>query len=346
MRVSRFFLTALVLSAPLFPARSRKLPERQDQAIRISVDRVNVGVIVTDDRRHFVEGLHGDDFHIFDNGVEQPLTDFATIEAPAQVLLLMEAGPAVYLLQSSHLRAARALLDGLSSGDRVAVVKYAEAPEAIIDFTPDKQAVLGAFDELRFNLGFGALNLFSSLSKVLDWLTNVRGKKTIVLLSTGLDTSSSSEWGLTVEKLKISEVRVFAVSLSGELRDSPTDKKKKTPRENSASISQQFDEADRYLKLIAESTGGRAYFPANTKEFTAIYAEIAQLVRHEYSLAFAPPVHDAMLHTIEVHIGSFSTAMPNTPKPSYRVDHRRAYLAPPLSTEPKQEWRAPGRLGE
>src|SRR5207245_1543737 len=97
--------------------------------------------------------LRREDFHIFDDGVEQPLTDFAAVEEPAQVLLLIEAGPAVYLLESGHLQAAHALLNGLSAGDRVAVVKYAEAPQVILDFTPDKQAAAAAFDQLRFNLG-------------------------------------------------------------------------------------------------------------------------------------------------------------------------------------------------
>ncbi len=70
------------------------------------VDRVNVGAIVTDARNQFVEGLQRSDFHIFSDGVEQPITGFATIEEPAQVLLMVEAGPAVYLLEGRHLSAA------------------------------------------------------------------------------------------------------------------------------------------------------------------------------------------------------------------------------------------------
>ena len=94
--------------------------------------------------------------------------------------MLIEAGPAVYLLEGSHLRAAQEFLSGLSPDDRVAVVKYADAPQGLVDFTTNKQSVAAAFDDLGFNLGFGSLNLSASLSKVLDWLTSVQGKKTIV----------------------------------------------------------------------------------------------------------------------------------------------------------------------
>jgi hypothetical protein len=80
-----------------------------------------------------------------------------------------------------------------------------------------------------------------------------------------------------------------------------------------------FAQADQSLRALSEATGGRVYFPRNTKEFDRAYAEIAQLVRHEYSLAFAPPSRDGRLHSIEVKVN----------RSSYRVNHRRAYLAPP-----------------
>jgi hypothetical protein len=134
-----------------------------------------------------------------------------------------------------------------------------------------------------------------------------------------------------LQRLKTSDVRILAVSLTGELRSPQNNRKKKTSSDNPASASAQFDEADRLLKWIAEATGGRAYFPRSAKEFSAVYAEIAQLVRHEYSLAFAPAVHDGKIHSIEVRVSPAASA--DTSTPNYRVDHRQAYLAPPPDPE-------------
>jgi Ca-activated chloride channel family protein len=331
MQPFRFFRAALLSTALIWlnmPARSQENAREKTQAIRVSVERVSVGVIVTDPGGHFVEGLRREDFHIFDNGAEQPLTDFAAIEEPAQVLLLIEAGPAVYLLEGGHLEAALALLEGLSAGDRVAVVKYAEAPAALLDFTADKQAAAAAFGQLRFNLGFSSLNLSSSALKVLEWLGSVQGKKSIVLLSTGVDTSGSNETALAMEKLKIGDVRLLAVSLTGGFENPQPVNKKKSSGKSSAAAAQQFEQADELLKRMAESTGGRAYFPRTANEFHAAYSEIAQLVRHEYSLAFAPPARDGLVHVIEVRVDTLKTPVPNAPIPSYRIDHRQAYLAP------------------
>ena len=326
----------LLQAAALFPAvlcacffaDAQENPQRPNQTIRVRVDRVNVGAIVADQGGHFVEGLLRGDFRVFDNGIEQPLTGFAAIEEPAQVLLLIEAGPAVYLLESGHLQAAHALLDGLSAGDRVAMVNYAEAPQAILDFTAEKQAAAASFGQLRFNLGFGSLNLASSVSKVLEWLAQVQGKKTIVLLSTGVDTSPSNEPEMVLQQLKTSDVRLFAISLTGGLQNPQPVKKKKPSTNNSTQVAQQFEQADQLLKQMAESTGGRAYFPTNRNEFRSVYAEIAELVRHEYSLAFAPPMLDGIVHALEVRVDIPLAPTVNAPIASYRVDHRQAYLAP------------------
>jgi VWFA-related protein len=298
---------------------------QQSQPIRVSVNRVNVGVSVTDSSGKFVENLHRESFHIFDNGIEQPITDFLAVEEPAQTLVLIEAGPAVYLLEGGHLQAALAFLGGLSPDDRVAIVKYADAPQALIDFTTDKQSAAGTFDNLSFNLGFGSLNLSASLSKVLDWIAEVQDKKSIVLLSTGVDTSSEKEIQNLLERLKTADVRILAVSLTGNLRNPQPGGKKKTPLPPKAAImSQQFAEADLLLRTIAESTGGQAYFPSSSKEMDAVFEHIAQMVRHEFSLAFAPPLQDGAIHSLEVRVTTDATA--GSP---LRVDYRRAYLAPP-----------------
>jgi len=186
--------------------------------IRVTVDRVNVSVAVTDPQGQFIGTLNRADFHVFDNGSEQPITDFLSIEEPAEVLLLVEAGPAVYLLEGGHLQAVHALLDGLSPSDRVAIARYNDTPEPILDFTPDKPVAAGALEQLQFNLGFGQLNLASSVSTVLDWLTRVSGKKSLVLLSTGVDTSAPATLQTLLSRLKFTDVRVLAVSLGGELR--------------------------------------------------------------------------------------------------------------------------------
>ena len=287
--------------------------------IRVTVNRVNVGVTVTDSTGHFIEGLRREDFQLFDNGVERPITDFLPIEEPAQLLLLIESGPAVYFLGQGHFHAADTLLTSISPADRVAVAAYSNAPQLILGFTPNKAAARYALQNLNFNVGFADLNLSASVAAMLDWMAPLPGKKTIVLLSTGVDTSPQETSQIVQQKLQTSDVRILAVSLSGDFRKPVKGKKRiATNPAEQTSVNEGFRKADKSLQQLSAATGGRVYFPANADEFNRAYAQIAQLIRHEYSLAFAPPAADGQLHSLKV----------KTKNPSYQVDHRQAYLAP------------------
>lgn len=319
--------------------------EQQPPVIQVNVSRVDVGAIVTGERGNFVEGLSRSNFHVFDDGVEQPLTDFAAVAEPATVLILLEAGPAVYLLQGGHISATYALLQHLAAEDRVALASYAEALAPVLNLTPDKQLVASALDNLGFSLGFGSLNLSASLAQALTALQTLSGKKSLVLLSTGFDTSPGDSHAKLVEQLRTSGVRIFTVSLNGPLRSRPAPtpprrrKRGKTqpaPSNDKAVFTEeQFTQADALLGQIADLTGGRAFFPRDASQFAAAYTQIADLVRHEYSLAFAPPASDGRLHSITVKVDPIEPAGGNsTPAGSrakslpYHVAYRQAYLAP------------------
>ena len=313
--VARFLLFTSICLLTAGRVCAQQPPVAAGQSIRVDVARVNVGVVVTGGKGKFVEGLRRETFHVFDNGTEQPITEFAPIEEPGQVLLLVEAGPAAYFLQSANLFAAGAMLNGLSTGDRVAVARYTDAPLGIQDFTPDKAAAQAALSSVQFNLGFADLNLSSSLSIVLDWLKRVPGKKTIVLISTGVDTSPESAAAALQARLQTGDVRILCVSTSG----------KQGSKVKIQQTQDEFAAADRRLQAIASLTGGHAYFPMNAKAFQETYGEVAEIVRHEYSLAFALPATDGTLHSIDVKVDR-----PGVPGKvaAYRVDHRTGYQAP------------------
>ncbi len=292
--------------------------------IRVDVQRVNVGVIVTDPRGQFVRGLKREDFHVYDNNVEQAITEFAAVDEPAQILLLVEAGPAVYFLEDTHIFAADAMLQGLAPSDQVAIARYDVAPAPILPFTSNKAAAQTALSGIHFNLGFSQLNLSSSLNTVLDWLANLAGKKTIVLLSTGVDTSTQQEIHSVQTRLRTGDVRILCVAVSGPLRNG-----KKGSSRQLQQLAQDFDEADARLRALAVATGGRVFFPENAKTIQEIYRQVAQLVRSEYSLAFIPPANDGAVHSIDLKV-NLPPLPPNTRSltPTYRVDHRSAYVAP------------------
>ena len=325
-------------SAPSVGQEPQKEPV---PAIVAQVDLVSVEVTVTNERGDFIAGLKRENFRVFDNGIEQPITHFAPIEAPAQVLVLVETSPAVYLIHRQHLAAAHALLENLAIDDQVALATYDQSARLAVNLSSDKQALTHALGGLRYSQGSAELNLFDGLSNALDWLATGQDKQAIVVLSTGLDTSGKGSWQRLTAKLRGSRTVVFAVALGGELRSAKKVQGKtraaQESHEQDSTLS--FAQADRNLELIAKLTGGQAYFPREASEFTAIYQQIAHRLRNQYSLGFAPPARDGMVHRIVVQIvgdvpacvalkkgrkSRESEAATNT----CRVHSRQEYIAP------------------
>src|SRR6202795_1401127 len=205
--------------------------------IRSSSELVKLDVSVLDKRGEFVGGLGQTNFRVRDSESEQPIVYFSPVEAPAEVLVLVETSPAVYLIRNQHLAAAYALLDGLAADDQVALVTYDQAPRAVLAFTPDKNALLDALGQIQFSVGMGQLNFYDSVSTALDWIAPVSGKKALVLLTTGLDSSSPARWDALVQKLRTRDVVIFPVALGGWLRRPPDKKKKATgPAEEDSQV--------------------------------------------------------------------------------------------------------------
>src|SRR5487761_538747 len=217
--LSSVSFVAGVRSSALRPRQSQQSASVVPQAkLRVRVSLVKVDASIVDSKGKFVENLQKQNFHVFDDGAEQPITFFASTDAPAQVLVLIETSPAVFLIHRQHLDAAYSLLNGLAPDDRVALASYSDSAHLILPLTTDKSALARALAGIQYNLGSGDLNFYDSVSAAIEWLSAIPGKKALILLTTGLDSSPAGHWQSLVEKLRGSEVTIFSVALGGSLR--------------------------------------------------------------------------------------------------------------------------------
>jgi Ca-activated chloride channel family protein len=292
--------------------------------ISVQVSVVDLPVSVTDSRGNFVRGLEQRNFRVLVDGVETPIKYFAAEEAPAQVIVLVETGPAVYLLRHEHVTAAAELIEGLRADDRIAVASYSDTIMPLLGFTSDKRQAVAALDSLNYGMGMANLNFYDNLATAVDWAGG--GKAAIVLLSTGLDSSGPGHWESLVQKLRGSNVMVLAVALGGELRSSGKRGRKSGGGAVGPDGEISFAASDHALSSIAAETGGYAFFPGTDRDFSAAYSRIAALVRHQYSLGFDADVRDGRYHTVQVTV--VDGAGHGGKQTAYSVNTRRGFLAP------------------
>ena len=121
------------------------------QPLRVNTEIVQLDVSVLAAGGDFVSGLERKNFRVLDGGVEQPLVFFAPTDAPAQILVMVETGPAVYLIQNQHIAAAYALLQGLAPDDQVSLVTYDQVAARGAGLYARKNALRPRLGQIQFS---------------------------------------------------------------------------------------------------------------------------------------------------------------------------------------------------
>lgn len=332
-----FLLILFCASSSLSPQAGQHPSGQAPQPIQSASDLVAVDVSVLDRKGNFYPGLSQKDFRVLDNGEEKPIQFFTPVEAPANVLILMETGPAVFLIHDQHLLALSSLLKGLAPDDQAGLFAYADTVSEVVPFTADKDALRNSINDSQYVVGMSHLNFYDAIRRVVDQFPPGVGKKAVVALSTGLDDSPEGHWDLLERKLRASDVVIFAVGLGGPLRgDAPAKQRKKSQKKGSA-VEQDsgptpaFAHADEVLRSIAQTTGGRVFFPQTPGDYAPAYREIAAALRNQYVLGITPD-HDGSFHKLSIDVIDSSAQKEKSKAaektPAFRTFYREGYLAP------------------
>jgi VWFA-related protein len=247
---------------------------------------VNVDVAVIDDKGHFIPNIPRNSFRILEDNVPQKLTNFAMGEAPETICMLIEFSNKFQSMYGAAwyqtLTAAYGFAQTLRPDDYVAVIAYDMRPEILSDFSNDRGVTYNALQRLRI-AGFSEANLFDALADAEDRMKDIEGRKAILLISSGIDTFSKLTFDKTRKILQNDAVPVYAIGL---LQTARIMADARGGMSGGSNLS--FLQADNQMKTFAKETGGMAFFPRFYGEFGAIYNEISQSLRNQYSLAYNP----------------------------------------------------------
>jgi VWFA-related protein len=274
---------------PAPPERPKKIENMPDYSIRVDVPLVQVPVLVTTNKGQFIPGLKRGNFRIYEDGVQQTITDFGVSQAPITAVLLVEFASTNYYFVVDALNASYNFVNQLKKNDYVAVVSYDMKPHILVDFTQNKQALYGALNQLRMPT-FAETNLFDALYDTLDRLEQVEGHKYIVLISTGFDSFSKLNLDEILKKVKAThDVTIFPISIGWAEREYFEAHGMAAPHGMGVPISNiDYLQADNEMRTFARLTGGRFYQPRFQAEFPEIFHDIIGDIRNEYNLAYRP----------------------------------------------------------
>src|SRR5246127_3447483 len=195
-------------------APPQQKPQEAGASIAVEVPVVTLDVIAATNHGDLLTGLKKENFRIIDDGVAQTISNFGSSEAPITIVMLMEFSSRGYYdwfaYQAKYW--ADAFFPNLRQKDWVALVTFDMKTRTEVDFTQDKMEVRNALAHLYFP-GFSESNVFDAILDTSERMKDVKGKKSILLLATGVDTFSKHTLDQTMKQLRQSDVTIFAVGL-------------------------------------------------------------------------------------------------------------------------------------
>ena len=258
----------------------------------VEASLVNVNVLVADEDGRVISGLKQENFRVLDNGVPQQIASFSPATAPITIVLLLEYSSIGYhYFASKAVTWSTGFLDKLEPQDWVALVTYDLNSTVRVDFTRNRAEVRDGLGSLSFP-GFKEANLFDAVIETLDKLEPVKGRKSILLLSTGANTFGIATFDDLLKRLKTTDVTIFSVGLAEE----------EYTRSLNANIG--YLQARSSLATMAGQTGGISFFPRFTGELPDIFESVTGFLRNEYTLSFSPrrELRDGKFHKLTVQV--------------------------------------------
>jgi VWFA-related protein len=266
-------------NVPVTPAPAQSGPPGAG-AITLDVNLVNGGM----EKRHF---------KIFDDNVEQTITNFTTVESPLTVVVVVEFTQfGLYI--SNIYQSIGGFITSLRENDWAALVAFDIRPTLVTDFTKNKNLIFDGLKSLR-NPTTSETGLFDAVYDTLQKLDKVDGKKAIFLMATGLDTISRHTYGEALKKAQSSDTMIYSISMSQLYK--LYYQNRLTQEANIELLA-----ADNQLTQLATATGGTPFFPRFDTEYPALYETMSHQLRNQYNLAFIPTNQkkDGKLHKLRV----------------------------------------------
>ena len=301
-------LMALLVRAQVTITPRPKKPEPKEDGqrtpnIRVETRLVLIPVTVNDPINRPVSGLEKENFRVYDDKVEQTITQFAMDDEPIAAGLVFDtSGSMGEKLRRSRM-AATVFFKISDPEDEFFLVEFDSQPRLVVPLTRDFGRIE---EELTFSRSKGSTALLDAIYLALQEMRkSKKNKKTLLLITDGGDNNSRYSVTEVKKLIQESDVLIYAIGVFGG---------GSTPEEAGG---------PELLGHIAESTGGRMFVAASA-DLPDMAKRIGIELRNRYILGFAPTsqAHDGKYHHIQVKV------VPPRGLPPLQAHWRTGYTAP------------------
>ena len=304
------------------PAQKPAQKEDEGQTIKVGTQLVNVLFSVTDKQNRYLNELSQNDVTITEDGKPQQVFIFKReTDLPLTLSLLIDVSGSTQYILPRLKEAGGAFVESIIrvGKDTASVVQFEGEATLLQGLTSNPARLRKALGDVAFTaappIGVfggptppinggsrqGGTSIYDSIiATSADLLAKEPGRKTIILISDGADTTSRKKIGDAIDEALRAEVVIYSIGIGD-----PS-----------------FGGVDEgTLKKLCEATGGRVFIPKGGRDLEAAFAQLEKDLRQQYLLAYEPSneTTDGTFRKIEVKVPAQKDA---------KVRHRRGYYAP------------------
>ena len=266
---------------------------QQEGRFKSTVDTVSVYATVNEADGRLATNLSKEDFTILDNGTPREISLFSNDTQPITVVVMLDMSGSMFSRFIRVRTSTLSFVDALSPQDRAQIGTFGEEIAISPHLTGDKEILRRV---LRSELWpMGGTPIWNALDAAMSALTSESGRRVVLTLTDGqnmCDLPHCLKAG-DIERRAVREgFMVYAIGMDGTGLDGE-------------------------IMNIATETGGGHFALPQGADLTATFAQVADELRHQYLIGFAPATLDGKLHKVEVRVT----------RPGMRVKARRNYLA-------------------
>ena len=236
----------------------------EGEVVHITASLVSVPVSVIDRQGKYVVDLQQKDFRIYEDGVEQLITNFSNIDQPFSVVLLMDTSGSTASFLGQMKGAAKSFVEQLRPVDKVQPIYFhGEIKPLTTKSINDPNLLSAAIGQMSpgpINMG---TRLYDAVDFALGVLRPVSGRKAVILFTDGENTWGKATMKSTLHEAEESDIIIYTLQYG----DPP---------------------AQKYLQQLAERTGGRYFMAADVNKIKSSFAEVAEELRRQYVLGYHP----------------------------------------------------------
>ena len=282
--------------------------DQQQPTYRVTVRLVNVFTTVTDSHGAPVAGLTKDDFRITEDGIPQTISVFdRESELPLSIALEVDTSPSTERDFKLEVASAKKFVRSiLRPVDRLSLFQVTENVDQLIGFTSNMKTIDRGIDALRVGPG---TSIFDAIFLGSEALIDREGRKVMVLITDGGDTTSKADYQSALRRAQQAEAIVYSIIVVPVAADAGR---------NLA--------GEHALIQISRDTGGKYYYASGIGELDGAFRQISEELRTQYLIAYYPSRQrsDSPFRRIDVEVNKKD----GDGKP-YRARHRAGYFTAP-----------------